>query len=336
MTAQAVAEKQPGKKTSLVAKMAEKFAVDPGKFMTTLKATAFKQRDGSAPTDEQMMALMVVADQYGLNPFTKEIYAFPDKQNGIIPVVGVDGWSRIINSHPAFDGLDFRQSDNMIQMEGAKVKAPEWMEVVIYRKDREKPVIVREYLDEVYRAPFEGNGRNGKYQVAGPWQTHPKRFLRHKTLIQGARIGLGYTGIYDKDEAERIIDAQVVSEQDGQGNVVSMHSHANGALALTDQRKAEIDQMVTGLAQRVAPQRAWSSAEQYLNDRFSGQEFAYAKEQLKNAEMEAFKAEADAFSAEPEAPIEASAEPEVAEEAPQETPAAEQSNPEQPNQEFDF
>jgi hypothetical protein len=30
-------------------------------------------------TDEQMMALLIVADQYGLNPFTKEIYGYPDK-----------------------------------------------------------------------------------------------------------------------------------------------------------------------------------------------------------------------------------------------------------------
>ncbi|WP_032251724.1 recombinase RecT, partial [Escherichia coli] len=46
--------------------------------------------------DAQFIALLIVANQYGLNPWTKEIYAFPDKQNGIVPVVGVDGWSRII------------------------------------------------------------------------------------------------------------------------------------------------------------------------------------------------------------------------------------------------
>jgi hypothetical protein len=51
-----------------------------------------------------MMALLIVADQYGLNPWTKEIYAFPDKSNGIVPVVGVDGWARIINTHEQFDG----------------------------------------------------------------------------------------------------------------------------------------------------------------------------------------------------------------------------------------
>ena len=37
-------------------------------------------------TDAQMAALLVVANQYNLNPWTKEIYAFPDKSNGIVPV----------------------------------------------------------------------------------------------------------------------------------------------------------------------------------------------------------------------------------------------------------
>ena len=85
---------------TLIQKFAERFSVDSEKVIDILKATAFRQKAGSAPvTDEQMMALLIVADQYDLNPFTREIYAFPDKQNGIVPVVGVDGWSRIINQH---------------------------------------------------------------------------------------------------------------------------------------------------------------------------------------------------------------------------------------------
>lgn len=194
-------------------KMAQKFGIQPEVFWDTLKSTAFKQRDGSEPTNEQMMALLVVANQYGLNPWTKEIYAFPDKNNGIIPVVGVDGWARIINSHPQFDGLEFRFSEKSIKMPGAKVECPEWIEVSIYRKDRSRPITVREYLDEVYRAPFEGQGRNGTYKVEGPWQTHTKRLLRHKGLIQCARLAFGFTGIYDQDEAERIIEAETIRSQ---------------------------------------------------------------------------------------------------------------------------
>ena len=151
---------------------------DGRELIETLKATAFKGQ----VTDAQMTALMIVANQYGLNPWTKEVYAFPDKQNGIVPVVGVDGWSRIVNSHPQLDGIQFEQD-----AESCTCK--------IYRKDRAHPTVVTEFMDECKRN-------------TGPWGSHPKRMLRHKALIQCARLAFGYSGIYDQDEAERIQEAQ--------------------------------------------------------------------------------------------------------------------------------
>ena len=201
--------------TTLTSKLAAK--LDMGAYgsdlIETLKATAFK----GEVTNAQMTALMVVANQYGLNPWTKEIYAFPDKNNGIVPVVGVDGWARIINDNPQFDGMEFSQSDEMVRMPGANSDAPAWIECAMYRKDRARPVIIREYLDETYREPFKGKFG----PVIGPWQTHPKRFLRHKAMIQCARMAFGYGGIYDQDEAERIIEkdmgaAEVVSSRQAQ------------------------------------------------------------------------------------------------------------------------
>lgn len=65
--------------------------------LETLKATAFSGQC----TDAQMIALLTVSNKYKLNPWLKEIYAFPDqKSGGIVPIVGVDGWANIINSHP--------------------------------------------------------------------------------------------------------------------------------------------------------------------------------------------------------------------------------------------
>lgn len=193
--------------TTLTNQLANNFDLGSAEgLLETLKRTAFK----GEVSDDQMAALLIVANQYKLNPWTKEIYAFPDKNNGIVPVVGVDGWSRIINEHPDFDGMEFHQSEKMILQKGAKSEAPEWMECAIYRKSRSKPTVVREYLDEVYREPFKGKFG----EIIGPWQTHPKRFLRHKTMIQTARLAFGYCGIYDEDEAERIKDNKDVIKPD--------------------------------------------------------------------------------------------------------------------------
>lgn len=199
-----------GQRPSLIQKFADRYSVDPTKLMNTLKATAFRQRNDKEVSNEQMMALLIVADQYKLNPFTKEIFAYDDK-GAIVPVVSVDGWARIMNEHPQFNGVEFRYSEEIVTMPGGK-PCPAWCEAVIYRRDRERPIIVREYLDEVYQEP------RGEKKYAGPWQTHTKRFLRHKTLIQGNRVAFGFAGIYDEDEAARIVErdmgsAEIIGQQ---------------------------------------------------------------------------------------------------------------------------
>jgi phage recombination protein Bet len=165
----------------------------PQELLETLKLTVFKGDGTKAPTDAQLTALLVIAQQYRLNPWTKEIYAFPDK-GGIVPVVGVDGWLRIINEHPMFNGMEF--ADGPAFAEGQNKGLPEWIECVMYRKDRDHPIKVREYMVECRRAN------------AGPWQSHPRRMLRHKATIQCARVAFGFAGIYDEDEAGRILENQ--------------------------------------------------------------------------------------------------------------------------------
>lgn len=159
--------------------------VDEQHLKHTLTNTVFK-----GANDEQLVTLMIVANQYKLNPFTKEIYAFPSK-GGITPIVSVDGWARIINDNPLTDGIQFEQDADSCTCK-------------IYRKDRTHPTVVTEFMEECYRPPIKT--KDG-YEVNTPWQTHPKRMLRHKALIQCARVAFGFSGIYDKDEAERIDEA---------------------------------------------------------------------------------------------------------------------------------
>ena len=117
--------------TTLTSKLAAKFDLGDGiGLLDTLKKTAFK----GAVSDEQMTALLIVANQYKLNPWTSEIYAFPSN-GGIVPVVGVDGWARIINGNGQFDGMEFEQDAESCTCR-------------IYRKDRSHPVSVTEFMEE--------------------------------------------------------------------------------------------------------------------------------------------------------------------------------------------
>ena len=156
--------------------MADRLHVSQAKLTQVLKATAFK----NCKTDEQFAACMIVANEYQLNPLTKELYAFPGKGGEVVPIVSIDGWLRIINSHPQFDGMDEEHDPS-----------GEWCKITIYRKDQSHPIVHTEFLSECKRN-------------TEPWKQHTRRMLKWKTIIQCGRIAFGFGGIYDQDEGEDV------------------------------------------------------------------------------------------------------------------------------------
>lgn len=176
-------EKAATKQPSALQIMASRISVDPQKLLATLKSTVFK-----GASDDEMLALVVVANEYRLNPFLKEIYAFPAKGGGIVPVVSVDGWIKLINSHPKFAGIEFEFQDD----EGGN---PYSCTCRIYLDGRDKPVSVTEFYQECARK-------------SEPWEKLPRRMLRHRALIQCGRIAFGFSGITDEDEAQGFDNAR--------------------------------------------------------------------------------------------------------------------------------
>jgi phage recombination protein Bet len=132
----------------------------------------------------------LLAERLGLDPLNNEIYAtevMPEsgKKSRIVYVVGVDGWSKIINSHPQFDGMKF------VESAPGDDELPLYIECTIYRKDRKVATTIREYMYEAHTSQ-------------GAWLTHPRRMLRHKAMVQCARACFGLGGVYEPDEAERV------------------------------------------------------------------------------------------------------------------------------------
>jgi phage recombination protein Bet len=164
-------------KLSLLVEMATRYGMDHRAFEQTLRATVMPK----GATTEELAAFLLVARQYNLNPITREIYAFTNR-GAIVPIVSIDGWMNLINSHPAFDGMEFEEA---LTDKGELVSTT----CRIYRKDRGHPIAVTEWLSECYR-PTEA------------WKMR-HRMLRHKSAIQCARYAFGFAGIYDEDEAER-------------------------------------------------------------------------------------------------------------------------------------
>lgn len=182
------AQRRPVLERSLIASMAQDYGMDSGVFHSTIKATLMPQNT----SNEAIGAFLVVAHKYRLNPFTREIFAFPDsKSGGIRPIVSIDGWAKLVNDHEAFDGVELA---DVFAEDGTFIA----VEARFHRKDRKHPVVLREYLEECKRN-------------TEPWKVWPRRMLRHKAYIQGARIAFGFSGIEDEDEYARTIEAQGVT-----------------------------------------------------------------------------------------------------------------------------
>lgn len=175
------------KPVSSLAILAERLHADPEKLLATLKASVWK-----GATNEELLALAIVSNNYGLNPILKELYAFPAKGGGIVPIVSIDGWLRITNDHPQMDGIEtsYREEDGKLVSCTAK----------IWRKDRTHPTIVTEFLSECKRN-------------TEPWKME-HRMLRHKAIMQCARVAFGFSGLMDEDEGG------VVAERKASGREV--------------------------------------------------------------------------------------------------------------------
>lgn len=185
----ALRREQNGQKLMLLDYMADKYSLTADEFRKTVRATCGL----STATGEQVAAFLIVAKEYDLNPLTKEIYAFPGRGGGVVPIVSIDGWVNLVNSHPQCDGFDFAVENDP---QGGLFS----MTCTMHRKDRKHPTVVTEYLSECVRS-------------TEPWKMK-HRMLRHKSFIQAARYAFGFAGIYDEDEGRVIAEATDVTPRE--------------------------------------------------------------------------------------------------------------------------
>lgn len=171
------------KQTGLIGKLAAKFGVEADSFTQALVRVAFPSEQKISPAE--MLALLVVCDQYELNPFLRQIYAFKSRSGSIVPLVGIDGWMAIINRHPDYKGMKIEMAEKRILIDGVSI--PEWCDCTILNRRLDTPITMREYADEAF------------VRSSPVWRSHPKRMLRNRAIVQCARIAFALGGIQFMD-----------------------------------------------------------------------------------------------------------------------------------------
>ena len=136
-------------------------------------------------TRTDVQRLLLACERLGLDPLSGEAYlsGLPGLPGAPAQVlVGLCGWLRLLNEHPAVCGIEFQEGPKAADGGGL----PEWVSCTIHRSDRPVPTTVREYMDE-------------SRGTAGAWLTHPRRMLRHCALVQCARVAIGPGGASQED-----------------------------------------------------------------------------------------------------------------------------------------
>ena len=130
------------------------------------------------------MRLLAASLRYNLSPTGREIFLLPvPSADAPLLVVGVDGWSHVLNEHKQFAGMVFGESEELVD------EVTAWIECTIHRHDRRVATEVREYLCEV---------RGHKCLDHSP-TTHAQA----QGMVQCTSITFGMGDIVDPDEAHR-------------------------------------------------------------------------------------------------------------------------------------
>lgn len=195
----------------MVKEIAEQYKLSAERFLTC-SLTILSSRLSREMKESEVLAMCSLMKRYHLDPFAGHLYlreTFEGQSSTILPVLKIDGWLTMLNGQEQFDGLEFAYSDEMIpnpldnvEDPSAGRKVPVWMEASIFRKDRTRPTVVREYFLEVY-------------QNSESWKAMGCRQLRHKTIIQCSRVAFGLGGLFDEDDISRMLGEQHAEQGDG-------------------------------------------------------------------------------------------------------------------------
>lgn len=273
----------------LIARLAGRFGVEPNRLLKCLTTQVFKQADGRQPSNEELMVLLLVCENFGLSPFNREIYAFRGKNGDIVPVVSLDGWAKIVRSQKDFNGVSFRFSETTVKAAGCNQELPEFVECAMRLKGVDEPIVIQEFMVECF---------NDKSPV---WRKWPRRMLRTRAFIQCARLAFSLTGLYDEGEdfAEDLSGMVATGSVPSQAQQPAIAQTSTPKLAL---EREKLDEMLGKLMVFAQNQpNGWERAARWVEAKLTGDDRLYAEEKLRMQQM-AMQAQEQLPEAEDEVP----------------------------------
>ncbi len=177
-----------------------------------------KQTVAKGATDAQFKMFVEVCKQTGLNPFLKEIWYVPS----VGVMAGRDGYLRVANEHPQFDGMEtYVERDE----KGIPLKAV----CKVWRKDRGHPITCEAWYSE-YR------------KNSNVWQTYPSAMISKVAEVLALKRSFSINGIVTEEEiGEQKLQAQDAQQDVAQRRIKELNSFVvNKIEPITESRMAEL------------------------------------------------------------------------------------------------
>lgn len=163
-------------------KLATKLGIEPGMMIETIKAMCFPTMRPENITDAQTAAFISVCATQDLNPLVAgQVYAYPTKSGGIVPVIGPDGVFKKLGER-----TDVSYECEVFPADVAL--KPTHAKATIYVEGKERPYTFTAVFSEWYVS----NNPN--------WNTRPRHMIWLRALKQCARLVINGLPM-DKEEA---------------------------------------------------------------------------------------------------------------------------------------
>lgn len=144
---------------------------DEPEMIRTLQETVCK-----GATNSQFRMFVEICKATGLNPFLKEIWFVP----GVGVIAGRDGYLRVANEHPQFDGME-----TLVERDeaGIPIKAT----CKVWRKDRAHPITCEAYYNE-YR------------KSSAVWTTYKSAMISKVAEVLALKRSFSINGVVTEEE----------------------------------------------------------------------------------------------------------------------------------------
>ena len=208
----------------LVNDIASAWGIEP-RGVVAFAASFISVKEGMKVPYEKIIEFLMICREHGMNPATKEIYAFYsfDRLLGawkLTAGVAFDGWVKLMNAHPRYDG---HESSHVfvLDRDGNATETPISCTVVIYRSDRTRPTKVTLFFKEW----DQGKGQWGKQPC---WQ------LYVKALKHCARVAFSFAGISAEEFDELADRTEIVSDVETARSVETTLALPDGSSRMPD------------------------------------------------------------------------------------------------------